>query len=614
MRLYAGVFAVATLMAGNAQAQSISGVLVSATDSQPVAYGTVILGDSGRGRFADATGRFFLGSVPRGTYRIRARQIGFSPADTTVAVGDSAVRVILRLRRSAFKLATIPITARRSDKCVATGIPDSAINPQLAGVFDQLRDNVDRYRILVDEYPFHYRREEHRFVRTEDSGDSTASFDTVSYYSRDLRRYRVGDVLYHDVSARGEQLQYMYLPTFADLADTAFQDAHCFSFAGQDHGTIRIDFQPASRIGVPDIDGSIYLDARRYIVRRAVFRLTKPDAVVPPILGLTVTTTFDEIVPLVPVIGSTHSEQRLPSVQSMVVSAPSGLGSSSTTGSFESTTRTLTREVIEDDRLLDHSFADDALALTPRPSPTPPAPPPVVAASECKLPPAIDSADVLVYGILDGGQRADAHADSVLRGIQQMFHLPAGASFPVFGYAFNDGSAVAPTPSGQVTFSLGKGGRLTRITLTATSLSAVVDSSLLAALRRADSARAFGNSSAGDFTLSLSSATPPQTARAAVLARIAVPVWHLAQRAALDSTATPPMLPAGSGTFEFVVDERGHANPATARAVGPTQGPWATTLVQSLPRFRFRPALIGPCPVKQIVLQPFSVHPPEVVR
>jgi hypothetical protein len=335
----------------SARAQSISGALVSAADNAPVPFGTVTVGDSGQGRFTDATGQFFLGGLARGMYHIRARQIGFSPVDTTVAVADVPVRLVLRLRRLAVALAAVRVTARRSDKCVATGIPDSAANPQLAGVFSQLTDNVDRYRILVDEYPFRYRREERRFIRLEGTGDVTISYDTAAYDSREHRQYRIGNVLFDQVGPDGVRHQYMYIPTFRDLADTAFQAAHCFSFAGQDHGTIRIDFQPATRIDAPDVEGSLYLDAVRYIVRRAVFRLTKPDAVTPPIRGLTATTTFAEIVPLVPVVGSTHSDEVL---------VPLSVPGVDPTVSAE--TRLQSRHIIEDDRLLDHIFINTSPA------------------------------------------------------------------------------------------------------------------------------------------------------------------------------------------------------------------------------------------------------------
>ena len=45
---------------------------------------------------------------------------------------------------------------------------------------------------------------------------------------------------------------------------------------------IRVNFHPASAIKVPDVSGSIYLDARRFVVRRAVFEMTHSEAPSPP--------------------------------------------------------------------------------------------------------------------------------------------------------------------------------------------------------------------------------------------------------------------------------------------------------------------------------------------
>jgi hypothetical protein len=344
------------LMAGHVRAQQsaagVTGVLVSAVGDEPLPYATVTIGDSGQGRFTNDGGRFSLTGLAAGLYKIRARQIGFSPFDTTITVGDALVHVVFRLQPLALRLATVPVAGRRLRECVMTGIPDSAANPQLAAIFSQLRTNVERYRLLLDQYPFHYSREEHEFVRTEGGHDSTETLDTVSYYSRDRRPYRVGGVVYDEMSLGGSRQQKMYIPTFRDLADPAFQGAHCFSYAGQDHGSIRIHFQPATRIKAPDIEGSVYLDAHRYMVQRAVFRMTNPDAVVPPIHGLTVTTTFAEIVPLVSVVGSTHTEQPISPVRLRA----SGLDPSSG-GDYSLASRT----AIEDDRLLDHTFDGEGL-------------------------------------------------------------------------------------------------------------------------------------------------------------------------------------------------------------------------------------------------------------
>ena len=87
------------------------------------------------------------------------------------------------------------------------------------------------------------------------------------------------------------------------------------AFGGtQSLGTTRVwkvDFRPDEQIRVPDVEGSIYLDSTRLIVRRAVFRMTKPEAAKTPIQGLSVTATYREVAPLIPVVDSIITDQPL---------------------------------------------------------------------------------------------------------------------------------------------------------------------------------------------------------------------------------------------------------------------------------------------------------------
>jgi hypothetical protein len=338
---------------GSDTSGALSGALVGLEDGQPIAYATVTLVGFARASFADGNGAFRLTRIVPGSYVLRVRQIGYAPLDTTVAVaaGPEVTTLSLRLRRIALKLAGVAIEGRRSKGCVATGIPDSAVNGTLATIFAQVRENVDRVRLLLDEYPFRFSREERHLRRFEPGGDSTVSVDTADYESRARRPYRVGGIIYVQYDALGRRRRYMYLPVFRDLADPAFLSAHCFVYGGSgrlggSNGAqiIRVDFRPADTIKGPDVEGSIYLDAQRFVVRRAVFRMTKPQAADPPLIALSVTTTFRELVSLVPVFDSVESDQLFPAV---VGSRPAGLGG---------TQQAIKQTAVEDDRLLDFAF------------------------------------------------------------------------------------------------------------------------------------------------------------------------------------------------------------------------------------------------------------------
>ncbi len=586
-RIWVVAMVAATVGEGAGAQQTVSGVLLSAADSQPIPFATIVLGDSAR--FANAEGQFSLRAPGTGTYRLQARQIGYSPVDTTITVvaGPNAVR--LRLSPLALRLATVPVTARRNHGCVATGIPDRRASPRLAEVFDQLRENVDRYRLVLASYPFHFRRAEHHFVRIGNTEDSTSTFDTVAYESRARRPYVTGDVVYTDTDSHGKVVRKMNLPTFGELGDPAFLDTHCMAYRGTVRGEIRIDFEPANHIATPDVEGSVYLDASRYIARRAVFRLTRPDRLRPPVLAFTVTTTFTEVLPLVPIADSLTGEQ------------PAGFARR-----FPSTTA-LTRVEMEEDRLIDHTpIVDDVSPPSPVVTQTAPV------AKACAIPTAIDTTNILVYGTLVA-QRARALGEAagtrMLQAIQRAFHLPDKVALPVYANADDSdkGSTLLPTLTGEVAFTVDTGGHLSDVRVVTTSLSPVTDSVLVASLRQAAAARAFGRGIAGQFALSVSSVQPPVNAWSVTLARVTVPAWHLARKASIDPDAPLPPLPLGSGTFQFVVDEQGQPLPATLRVVGHAPDGFAWNVARALPQLRFRPAVIGSCPVKQVVIQPITV-------
>ncbi len=84
--------------------------------------------------------------------------------------------------------------------------------------------------------------------------------------------------------------------------------------------------------------GRSTLDSARLIVRRAVFRMTKPEAANVPILGLTVTATYREVAPLIPVVDSLITDQRMPARTQSFSSAP------------------MHRTAVEQARLLDYVF------------------------------------------------------------------------------------------------------------------------------------------------------------------------------------------------------------------------------------------------------------------
>ena len=199
---------------------------------------------------------------------------------------------------------------------------------------------------MWDEYPFHYTRDRLFLLHLDPGGSTVQRTETATYESRSQRSYRVGAVVYDERDESGQRRRIMYLPTFRDLGDSTFLAAHCFTYGGAerlegsgDDRALRLDFKPARSIGSPDVEGSVYLDASRLVVRRAVFRLTKPGTLDPPVVAFSVTSTYRELKPLVVVLDTARTVQPMPHT------SPLGprLGE-------------VTRTLITEDRLTDYQF------------------------------------------------------------------------------------------------------------------------------------------------------------------------------------------------------------------------------------------------------------------
>ena len=111
----------------------------------------------------------------------------------------------------------------------------------------------------------------------------------------------------------------MRVPQLTDFADSIFLQEHCFSYGGTEElgerRVFKLNFTPANRVETPDVEGSISIDTLDYSVREAVFRMTRPEALYPPILGLEVRTFYKEIAPGLPLFDLIRATQPLPKAQ-----------------------------------------------------------------------------------------------------------------------------------------------------------------------------------------------------------------------------------------------------------------------------------------------------------
>jgi hypothetical protein len=247
--------------------------------------------------------------------------------------------------------------------------------------------------------------------------------------------------------------------------------------------------------------------------------------------------------------------------------------------------------------------------------------------------------DTLPEAVHDSAWRS--YSASVLGAIRDVFAFPSEVELPVFGYAtaarptarnlHPRERVVSPSLSSVISFTLSPTGELLESHVAASSMSGDADTSVLAAVQGASTANTFPSMPATGaalhlqsvhFDLAVTTTTPDAADLAMVLDQIDVPVWPLARAVALAPGKNPdlqslrasPGARSESATFELVVDENGKAIMPTARAITQTTAGAADTsyrgfvtqVAAELPTFQFEPALVGACPVRQIMLLPLT--------
>jgi CarboxypepD_reg-like domain len=295
-------------------ALSIAGT-VAGTNGVPLPFSTASIRENGAERFSDERGEFVLGNLSPGTYHLRVKQLGFAAFDTTVMVSALGLPVHLRvvLKPIAFRLETVTIRGTRA--CVVADREMSADGSDFETLLGELRKNAERERLLTTSYPFEY-----RVAKFFDSSDPNPpskfrGSDTVTYRSDARPRYHPGGIVRVDEGIPPPNNRIMVIPVLGDLGDPEFLATHCFIYVGEVPDgrakTHRIDFKPTAKISEPDIEGSVYLDTESFVIRRAVFRLTRAAMLTPPVRSLEVTSSYREILPGVAVVQDVRAVQEV---------------------------------------------------------------------------------------------------------------------------------------------------------------------------------------------------------------------------------------------------------------------------------------------------------------
>jgi outer membrane receptor for ferrienterochelin and colicins len=98
--------------------QAIEGV-VKGADGEALPGATLMLKENGLGTAADEQGRFSLGNVPPGAYKLRISYLGYEPQVQRLQItGDQAVNLEVKLREEAEALDDVVVTATRTARAV----------------------------------------------------------------------------------------------------------------------------------------------------------------------------------------------------------------------------------------------------------------------------------------------------------------------------------------------------------------------------------------------------------------------------------------------------------------------------------------------------------------
>jgi hypothetical protein len=309
-----------------AQQATIVGQVVVKHSGIAVSYVVIGAKPGGSEQFSGSDGKFTLRGLKPGSLALSAKHIGYTPLDTTIdlAPGDS-----LNLRLELSLVPTrLPAVHSLADRCSHPGDANANLSPELAVLFDQLKQNAERNRLLSTSYPFETHIER-KISKPEPALEARfVAYDTIIRSSDRTWHYSPGNLLgTRDIASGvfGGRWYTITMPELADFADPRFLENHCFDFGGEDviegDTLIRMDFVPAPVVHTPDVGGSVFLDRHSYQVRMiylALVNLTKE--LKSQIVGQTIVARFTEPIAGVPVVDK---------IQSMVIPQSDPKGRSS---------------------------------------------------------------------------------------------------------------------------------------------------------------------------------------------------------------------------------------------------------------------------------------------
>ncbi len=259
----------------HAAAQEIHGTLVS--EGQSVAGAVVWLLEADRRItrvFTDSLGRFLVRAGKPGTFVLLAERIGMTSARSgSLDVGADGVRgYVFDIAPSPVDLPAIAVDADR--RC--SGISDGDGTYR---VWDEARKSLEA--IVLTEGLAQTRLAVVSFERELDARSLAVRQHVVStraVLSRVPLRSSPPDELAREgyIRESGRSIEY-FAPDATVLLSTSFADLHCFrlNFSDDRPDQVGLEFRPISQTGVPDVEGTLWLDRQSRAVVDLEFQFTR---------------------------------------------------------------------------------------------------------------------------------------------------------------------------------------------------------------------------------------------------------------------------------------------------------------------------------------------------
>jgi len=282
--------------------------VLSTGTSVALSYSVVGTQPTPREQFTDADGRFIIRDLPGGRVTFSAKHVGYTPFDTTLMLRDGdTLRLDIGLSLITIELPAIQTLAKA---CMHPGASMARYGTALATLFEQMRENAERNRLLERSYPFELFIER-TISRPEPMLEARfIAIDTIERGSARSWAYEPGKLLGRrqiDEGVFSGTWTTITMPELADFADERFLNSHCFDYSGVDEldgdSLLRIDFVPAPTVHTPDIGGTLYLDRKTFQLRATIVSLVNlTKDLRRRIGGQSIRADFREVVPGVPVL------------------------------------------------------------------------------------------------------------------------------------------------------------------------------------------------------------------------------------------------------------------------------------------------------------------------